>query len=119
MSDTQHLSPRAAEHARELLAFEGEPKVIGQWFASARSMARDYLDAAERVASLEEQLEAAQAESDRLREGVNDAAEILDVIGKWFTAGADMSDMGPILDHALPMMEKWEAKLSNPAKRPT
>lgn len=81
---------------------------------------QDRLDACKALARLVEQLEALEAERDRLREGVNDAANILDVIGKWFTDGADTSNMKPILDYALPMMEKWEAKLaalSNPATK--
>lgn len=54
MTETRYTIPVAhsVERAKTLLAFEGEPKVIGQWFAEARMMAREYLGLVEQYGTL-------------------------------------------------------------------
>jgi beta-phosphoglucomutase-like phosphatase (HAD superfamily) len=108
MTDSSpHRSPRAAEHARELIAFKGEPKVIGQWFASARSMARDYLDAVDEIERLEEQLEALQR-----------AAAVLAEAAKPFAVVSGRPDAYVQSGYALiAALDAFDVVASTPAKR--
>lgn len=96
MTPNQHKTldyDSAAERAREMIEYDGEPKLTGFWFAEARQMARAYLGLFEqyedserkwkigtyatrefyeaKLTGLQEQLEAAQRTIGYVRDNLN------------------------------------------------